>query len=431
MNSAQIPITRTPLHLDSNLRPVSEGRTFPLFPWLPKELRLQIWEEASTRKRVVHVSIRLYRDENDEVIEAPVRYLKKNHLGNPVSGSLYCLLHDDPRMDHPLLTVNSEARQVVLAFYRIQLPAPCGFPRGSKPNHGKNGGHLVRTLLINPEYDVLHIRAESPVKRTLVDFLWDLKAYDPKGVGLLKMATDMTAFCENDLHRLKRSDLLLIRQRKALVETLSQLQEVWLINTGPIRTWHELGIGSPGGSPLTFPFGCKSVEFESIGLESRKGAESALQSVYLGSADPRELIWRWRRLLRTWEIHHTPGQVKYRVIMARRQFCSDSAKSGGGLTRKMGELSLGPSKRLGKLMRLQSCACQCCAFEAGGSSLPDHMGPEGPDRLEIAPVGFWSFPTEALGEIGDGENLCDMDFKPNRSLDMRKYWPELLVASMY
>lgn len=421
VDSAQIPDTSTPLLAPS---------TFPLFSWLPKELRLKIWEEVTPRERVVHVYIRVCRDENNEVIEAPVRYLEKNHLGKPVSGSLYRILVDDTRLDHPLLTVNKEARQVVLSFYRIQIPGLCTFPRGWHANRQQHDGQMG-TFFFNPEHDVLHVRAEEPVNRTLIDFLWDLKAYDPKGVGVLRMATDIMSFCENDLRFLKRSDLLLIRQRQALVETLSQLQEVWFINTEPPRMGFAMGYSSLRGSPPSYPFDYKPVEFESIGLDTREGASTALQSVYVGVIDPRELIWRWTRLLRTWEIQHAPGQVKYRVIMARRQqFCSDCGTAGGTLAREMRELSLGSPKQGGKHVGVQNCASQRCTCEAGGSSLPDHLGPEGQNTWNIAPVGFWSFPTEALGEIGEGEKLSDMDFKPNRFLDMRSHWPELLVANL-
>lgn len=426
-DSAQLPKTDTH-SLESTLKPAPEGRTFPLFSWLPKELRLKIWEEVTPRERVVHVYIRVYRDENNEVIEAPVRYLEKNHLGNPVSGSLYWLLVHDHRLDHPLLTVNTEARQVVMNFYRIQIPGACTSPRGPHPNRHQNN-EQGKTFFFNPEHDVLQVRAEAPVNRTLLDFLWDLKAYDPKGVGLLKMATDISAFYENDLRFLKRSDLLLIRQRQAVIDTLSQLQEVWFINTEPARNAYMNGYKSVTGPLPTFPSGCKPVGFKSIGLDSREGTENALRSVYVGLIDPRELVWRWERLLDRWEIHHEPGQVKYRVIMAQRDLCKTCGQTGGRLAHKMRQLSLGPSEQGKKHRKSQCCAFHCCGCQAGGSSLRDHLEPEGPNECNIAPVGFWSFPIEALGEIGQGKVLRDMDFKPNRMLDMRTYWPELLVTN--
>lgn len=408
--SAQIPSTPS---LNSTLKPVPEDGTFPLFSSLPKELRLQIWEEVTPRERVVHVGVLLYHNASGEVVEAPVRYLGKNHLGNPVSGSLYFLVVEDPRLEHPLLTVNREARQVVLDFYRIQMPAHCAKARSS---HQAPSYEALKTLYINPEHDVLQIKAEEPVSRTLIDFLWDLKAYDPKGVGLLKLATDLIEFTRNDLQYLKRSDLMLIRQRQVFVETLSQLQEVWFINAEPVKDGYVLPLGNTEGRR---PFDLRTVGFENVGLETRRGAEAALQWVYMGTIDPRELIWRWKRLLRRWQIRHPPGQVKYRVVMARRQF---PLKSVDRLSRIMDTLTLRRSDPYKELA--------CCACEAGGSSLPEKVAAEGPAASKTTAVGFWSFPIEAVGDIGEGERLSDMNFKPDRFLDLRSYWPELLVAKM-
>ena len=411
--SSQIPSTPS---LKSTLKPVPEDGTFHLFSFLPKELRLQIWEEATPRERVVHVGLGIYRNDDETFVDAPVRYLEKNHLGNPVSGSLYWILVQDLRLEHPLLTVNREAKQVVLNFYRIQMPAHSTSARYRIPP-GYGG---LKTLYINPEHDVLQISAQEPVSRTLIDFLWDLKAYDPKGVGLLKLATSLLGFCSNDLQYLKRSDLMLIRQRHALVNTLSQLQEVWFMNDEPVKNGYVLGKGSRGG---TIPFGLRMVEFDNVGPETREGAEYALTRLFVGTIDPRELIWRWKRLLRTWKISHPPGQVKYRVIMARRQFpVDDDAKSVGRLSRVIDSLTLRHPDPYKEML--------CCACEPGGSSLPEKVTPKGPDASKTAAVGFWSFPIEAVGEVGEGENLSDMDFKIGRHLDMRSYWPELLVAKM-
>ncbi|KKY33268.1 putative pectinesterase precursor [Diaporthe ampelina] len=310
------PVRSVPL-LNSTLQPVPEDRTFTLFSSLPKELRLQIWEEATPRKRLVHVNITPRRNSDGED-EAPVRYLEKNHLGNPISGSGYYLDVEDGLLDHPLLSVNREARQVVLDFYRIHIPASWVGNRPLYPG---------RELHINPEHDVLEIIAAEPVKRTLIDFLWDLKAYDPKGVGLLKLATTMTEFCLNDLQYLKRSDLLLIRQRQALVDTLSQLQEVWFINNNLHNSLRKRSVAD--GSDTIAPFGIRMSGYECVGPEPREGAAAELERVYMGSIDPRELIWRWKRLLRTWEVHHPPGQVRYRVIVARQRNCLRKGQKTG------------------------------------------------------------------------------------------------------
>lgn len=415
------PVRNVPL-LNSTLKPVPDDRTFPLFSSLPKELRLHIWDEATPRERLVHVTIccRRYREKEKES-DAPVRYLKKNHLGNPVSGSEYQLFAEDGRLDHALLSVNREARQVVLEFYRIRIPAFCVQPHYGKPNGPACYGERM-TLHINPEHDVVQIQAQDPVRETLIDFLWDLKAYDPKGVGLLRLATSLENFCTNDLQYLKRSDLLLIRQRQALVETLSQLQEVWFVNVELGRNLYQ---PTADGSENMVPYGIKMSGYESVGPEAREGAETELQRVYMGRVDPRELIWRWKRLLRTWKIHHPKGQVKYRLMVAQQQTPFKDEPSARGLARMMGMLSIRDRDRHfykeDKIFRVGAC-------EAGSGTLPDQVKPEESGTTKTAAVGFWSFPIEAVGEIGKGKSLRDCDYEPNRFLDMRGHWPELLLA---
>lgn len=409
--------------LNSTLKPAPDDRTFPLFSSLPKELRLQIWEEATPRERLVHVTICCRRDENGEY-HTPVRYLKKNHLGNPISGSGYYLFAKDGRLDHPLLCVNREARKVVLAFYRIHIPAFCSGDH--RASHGPHGPCYLEkmTLRINPEHDVLQIIAEEPVKRTLIDFLWDLKAYDPKGVGLLKLATSNMEFCSNDLQYLKRSDLLLIRQRQALVKTLSQLQEVWFINVEAGRNLYQR---STDGSETIVPYGITMGGYESVGPDAREGAAVELERVYMGSVDPRELMWRWRRLLHTWGIDHPDGQVKYRLMVAQQQHPWKDEPTVRGLSRIMKALHLRGRDRdpfdKDKIFKPGAC-------EAGCELPPDHAKPEESTATKTAAIGFWSFPIEAVGEIGEGKRLRDLDYEPNRILDMRSHWPELLLAKM-
>ncbi|KAK7698792.1 hypothetical protein SLS64_012143 [Diaporthe eres] len=414
------PVRNVPL-LNSTLKPVPDDRTFPLFSSLPKELRLQIWEEAAPRRRLVHLTIcpRLYRLKEKES-DYPVRYLKKNHLGNPISGSDYQIFADNGRLDHALLSVNREARQVVLKFYRIQMPAICGQSHYGKPIPHCYGERT--TLHINPEHDVVQIQAEEPVRESLIDFLWDMKAYDPKGVGLLRLATSLENFCTNDLRYLKRSDLLLIRQRQALVETLSQLQEVWFVNVGSGRYLYQ---PTEDGSETMVPYCIRMSGYESVGPEAREGAEAELQRLYMGRVDPRELMWRWKRLLHTWKIQHPQGQVKYRLMVAQQQKPCKDEPSAMRLARKLGILSIRDRERYlfkeDKIFRPGAC-------EAGSGTVPDQVKPEESGTTKTAALGFWSFPIEAVGEIGEGKNLSDCDYEPNRFLDMRSYWPELILA---
>lgn len=397
--------------LNSTLKTAPQDDTFPLFSSLPKELRLQIWEEAIPRERLLQISL-VNSQTADGEDDHPVRYLEKNHLRKPISGHGYCILAEDARLDHELLRVNSEARQAVLGFYRIHIPC-----YSAKSGTGEDPTR--ETLHINPEHDVLQIRADAPVRQSLIDFLWDLKAYDPRGVGLLKLAVDLQGFCAHDLQYLKRSDVLLIRQRQALVETLSQLEEVWFVYMEAGRVLHKPPTEGPDD---IVPFGGGMAAFDRVGPDRRDGVEAELRQLYMGSVDPRELIWRWKRLLRTWEVRHPPGQVKYRLMVAQKPVSRAVRWSVGRLAQAMGLLNVRDQERR-----------EYAEFRSdtvGDESTSEQGTKEGTGEVKTAAVGFWSFPLDAVGEVGEGERLCDMDFRPNRFLDLRNYWPDLLLAKI-
>lgn len=268
-------------------------------------------------------------------------------------------------------------------------------------------------LFLNPEHDILHIEADAPVKETLIDFLWDLKVYDPKEVGLLKLAIDLEGFCANDMQYLKRSDLFLIRQRAALVETLSQLREVWFINGLSSRRglkYQPEPYLAQQKSKRAPPIRGEGPTFQRLGYDQRKDLDQQLQGVYLGQIDPREIVFRWNRLLRTWEIEHEPNQVAYHLLVP--QTLGEKQR-----TRQANELA-------GATKSLALAGNQHPQPERPGHTMEDDMKWA---QSRIPAAGFWLFPLEAIGEVGEGEKLADMDFQPGRVLDMRDHWPELAV----
>jgi hypothetical protein len=108
-------------------------------------------------------------------------YRERNSLGNLVSGRRYKILIDDNGFAaslSPLLWVNAESRQTALDFYRIHLPFP-----------GLDGKQL---LYLNPEFDVVSVqemfvlrgnRYTSRAGAITIDFLCDIRAYDPRHKG--------------------------------------------------------------------------------------------------------------------------------------------------------------------------------------------------------------------------------------------------------
>lgn len=388
--------------LNIELTETSGHQVFRLFPDLPKELRLQIWEAAVPRERMIHISLKVHEGRRYELAAAEPRYLERNSLRKPISGERYRAVAEGEQLNSKFLRVNSESRSVALAFYRVHIPVYLSGPRLTQRT----------TLFFNPEHDFLHIRAEAPIKETLIDFLWDLKAYDPKDIGLLKLAIDLEGFCANDLQYLRRSDLFLIRQRKALVETLSQLKEVWFLNLqspGWVRKSPVQTIDPPLQSSGALPVAGGSPTLERIGADPREGLDEALERVYMGDIDPREVLFRWRRLLRTWEIDHEDDQVEYRMLFA---------------------LAPERKRRTWQIKELDQAMDFLTLEEEPITPALPVQGRLGQTQRYTAAIGFWLFPLESLGQIREGEKLADMDFYPGRVLDMREYWPELVVSKL-
>ena len=201
--------------------------SWPPFLRLPAELRLQIWLAALRRHRMIELGLGVVApnggDEGDDdggngdydngdnddgdndddpggnhdednttdsnASRSPRSpyYTQHNRLGNLISGGNYMLILDNFKhiasLRSPLFQVNSEARQLALEFYRVHLP----FPQ-------KDSDHI---LYLNPDYDVLYIwptfgenhpmltpRSVRPVA-VLIDFLHDVRAYDPDGKGFV------------------------------------------------------------------------------------------------------------------------------------------------------------------------------------------------------------------------------------------------------
>lgn len=102
----------------------------------------------------------------------------KNTLGNIVSGLTYSInpgvgeAWGSRRLPSALMAVNVEARQAALEFYYIQVPA------AGRTRHRKPGA----TIYLNPDWDYVRFFSKAPTD--ILDFLWDMRAYDPKGRGI-------------------------------------------------------------------------------------------------------------------------------------------------------------------------------------------------------------------------------------------------------
>lgn len=383
--------------------PPPEPVTFHPFPRLPKELRLQVWEDALPQERMLRVSLTPHKGRRYDRAAAEPRYAHRNPLGNPVSGERYrAVVHGGRRPVHSkLLRVNREARAAAQRFYRVRIPVYLAGPT-----------HTARSVLyFNPEHDMLHIWADAPVRDTLLDFLWDLRAYDPRGVGLRRLGVDLDGFCANDLQYLRKCDILLIRQRAALVETLSRLSDVWFINLQASsssgskpqqrRSHHTSKCHSANNGPVLGDI----PTFQRLGVDVRSGVEEKLEKVYMGDVDPREVLFRWRRLLRTWGIEYsTSGQVDYRLLVGNVPLDLPKRQQSTGLA--------GGQQAVLKQNTAVDQVIEGVGMQRAGNTA------------------FWLFPLEAVGELGEGKRLADMDFLPRRVWDMRNHRPELVLPKL-
>ena len=184
---------------------------FSCFPALPVEIRLRIWHFALQRQRLIRVNLRPLPDLRALNIES--LYKRPFNLAS-IEG--YHVLSK-------FLRINRESREVALRFYRVSFP--CTFEKRGEREHG--------IFHFNPEHDFLHIVHQDHVKDGLISFLHQLKTtYDPEHVGLLNLAMSQDAI--NDRYFPRSSDLE-PEVRKAFIETITQLHEVFFLSTPPPR----------------------------------------------------------------------------------------------------------------------------------------------------------------------------------------------------
>ena len=155
--------------------------TFSMFSKLPQEIALTIWKLVLRLQRIIGITVkaRVVYPEYHFLHRMP--YSTKNRLGNIVSNQGYSLsITTDHRLT-PLLQVNRQSRQAALEFYRVHIPY-----------YQDNLDHKPQQhLYLNPEFDVLHIKAygtRDDFTDVIVDFLHDAKAYDVQGHGIRNLA---------------------------------------------------------------------------------------------------------------------------------------------------------------------------------------------------------------------------------------------------
>ncbi|KAL8706386.1 MAG: hypothetical protein Q9201_000531 [Fulgogasparrea decipioides] len=382
-----------------------EGLELTSFPLLPKELRLKIWLYALQHQRMIH--LRLEYCPKADAAELAQR-----------SPESYTVTVDGCHVFSNVLKVNHESREEALIFYRVCLP--CRYKRGKTTTY-------PGTLSLNPEYDFLHISSGWPVTHTLLAFLYHLRTtYDPRHQGLLNLAVDINSLTGNDLMTLQPINIH-PRDRRAFVETLRQLREVFFISTPRVGR-QNFGYQSGTETPETMfnrslPIVTATPTFERLHRDPRPIAQD-LRKVFVGTSDPREMLLFWERLLKIWQV--SPTRIEYRFLLA-----FDPTLGGDAISTRTGaEKWLQREDDVWRNPSANGIAMMNERLPVGASS--EMVQDEDLERAVRPAFGFWLFRVEALGALHEEGHPEDQGFLPKgkQMLDMTKYWPELALLKL-
>ncbi len=283
--------------------------TFPLFPLLPKELRIKIWRYSLQRQRFI--TVLLWPEKIFHIGQPAVQ--ETENVTSTGKSERYRAYIEGYQVLSKLLRVSCEAREAALHFYRVALP--CLLQKGLESSQSACSEGTPGTIYINPEYDFLYITPQLVAEETLVDFLYHMKTtYDPRHVGLLNLAVDINGLNMANLSQLQPSDLD-FKVKTAFIQTLTQLQEVFFVSG------HSAGrtIDMQSGFLVPEPFFNRSLPilgvaptFERLHRDPRP-ISGDLRHVYVGFVDQRQVLRVWQQLLDTFGV--VPSQIEYRYCL--------------------------------------------------------------------------------------------------------------------
>ena len=401
-----------------------EVSSFPLFPLLPKELRLKIWQHSLQRQRFINVRLKDKTQQNATQVTESTEPTTKTQP--------YCAIVYGYQVLSKLLRVSSESRQAALEFYRVHIP--CRFTRTMTDERSTSPG----TYHFNPEHDFLHITEETSMKNTLVDFLYHLKAiYDPRRVGLLNLAMDL-----NDLYTHHYYEPIFLHLdsdvRKAFLETLTQLHEVFFLSIE--RAGRQI-LGQLSGLPTSeimfnrsLPIMAMAPTFERLHRDPRPIAQD-LRKVFVGTFDPRRMLQLWLRLLKKWDV--SPTQIQYRFLLTfiptlERHQIRDRGSAVRWLQREDNQWRgiQDDDEYDEKADKPFVNVFKDLSFPIGAES--EKYKDEDLERAVKPAFGFWLFPVDALGPLQEKGVPEHQGFRsvPKRMLDMTEHWPELALLNV-
>ncbi|KAH3908307.1 hypothetical protein HBH56_173280 [Parastagonospora nodorum] len=260
--------------------------SFEFFPMLTIELRLQIWEYAVQQTRFLKIYLEpLSQDTSTDP------YSGLNALNKVVSNVGYTVTVKSLHCSSKLLAVSREARKAALRFYRIQVPCHI------KVSEGRRMPSSVQApFYFNPAYDILHVKSALPLSRTFVPFLHDLRAYDPKDVGILRLALDDELV--TNLYHMNPS--LAEVAYKSFILSLKTLQQIIWMASSPIGrpiTGVRSNLPTVGYRFIhSMPIMSANASFDLLDPDLRP-IQSELQYTATATIDPRKLSLVWHGFL--------------------------------------------------------------------------------------------------------------------------------------
>ncbi|CAJ2499969.1 Uu.00g028220.m01.CDS01 [Anthostomella pinea] len=356
------------------------AEAFVLFPQLPTELRLKIWTTYLERNRIIAIKMMDSRRPEDfapGVTRAP-SYTAKNSLGKIVSGNPYCLISKAPPRYSTLLSVNSEAREAARVFYRVRFPcfrltARERAKMRPRPTHPFE-------LYFNPEFDFLYVDYGADV--TMVDLVCDLKAYDPKDVGLLNLVAGFRAF---------EPATIPPQALQPITDFLQNIQSLWCPKViDPTRVSDYM-------SSLIPLFSATDI-FDRIGRDPRQlkmpPSLFARQLPQFPRPRAHDGLWldAWRCMAKSFDIHRqAPPDIA--LLMAKRQ----------SPLRFYRHCAVGYLEEAHETQGAQSSSSRSDMLE----NPTKQEASEGPDEGVEIPVGFWLFSPEAIESLHSDAQLMN------------------------
>ncbi|KAK9774921.1 putative 2EXR domain-containing protein [Seiridium cardinale] len=298
----------------------------------------------------------------------------------------YCIIVEGYQLLSRLLRINRESRDAALSFYRIRLP--CWITKDVSSVDGLAPG----TVYYNPKYEFLQVMPEN---MDVVEFFYDLKSkYDPRRISLLNFAVEETQLDREAgliTSRWRQNSPAL---RKAFIETISQLEEVFFVSVQKVV---RQVLGRDAGALTmdksifnrSFPIMAQALKFDRISRDPRSIGHD-LSNLFI-SRNPRSLLDSWQRMLDTLDIN--PSRAQYRILLAFEPIGSQNAifdrKSAEKWLQKEDDLWTGSHQPTGPFssLNLKKIA-------------PAQLGEFRQDQGEaVKPaIGFWLFPIETFPE---------------------------------